>query len=132
MKRAYPVIFLKTESGYVAHVPDMDIDTQGADLAEAIEMARDAIGIIGIDMQDDQKEIPLPSNIEDIACEADEIVSMVDIDFAAYRKANDRKTVRRTVSLPSWLDDAATRSGINVSAVLRTALEKELDLDKAI
>lgn len=132
MKRAYPVIFLKTESGYVAHVPDMDIDTQGADLAEAIEMARDAIGIIGIDMQDDQKEIPLPSNIEDIACETDEIVSMVDIDFAAYRKANDRKTVRRTVSLPSWLDDAATRSGINVSAVLRTALEKELEVAKAI
>ena len=132
MKRVYPVIFLKTEAGYVAHVPDMDIDTQGADLAEAIEMARDAIGVIGIDMQDDQKEIPLPSNIEDIVCDVNEIVSMVDIDFVAYRRANDKKTVRRTVSLPSWLDAAATRSGINVSAVLRTALEKELDLDKAI
>ena len=132
MKRAYPVIFLKTETGYVAHVPDMDIDTQGADLAEAIEMARDAIGIMGIDMQDDHKVIPLPSNVEEIVCEADEIVSMVDIDFSAYRKANDKKTVRRTVSLPSWLDDAATRSGINVSAVLRTALEKELEVSKAI
>lgn len=132
MKRAYPVIFLKTEIGYVAHVPDMNIDTQGADLAEAIEMARDAIGIMGIDMQDDHKVIPLPSNVEEIVCEADEIVSMVDIDFSAYRKANDKKTVRRTVSLPSWLDDAATRSGINVSAVLRTALEKELEVSKAI
>ena len=132
MKSAYPVIFLKTESGYVAHVPDFDIDTQGATLAEAIEMSRDAIGIMGIDLQDDYKTIPQPSSIETIECEDDEIVSMVDIDFTAYRKANDRKTVRRTVSLPSWLDDAATRSGINVSAVLRTALEKELDLEKAI
>ena len=132
MKSAYPVIFLKTASGYVAHVPDMDIDTQGADITEAIEMARDAIGIIGIDMQDDHKQIPSPSNINDITCGANEIVSMVDIDFTAYRRANETKAVRRTVSLPSWLDAAATKSGINVSAVLRKALEKELEAAKAL
>ena len=55
MKMVYPVVFTQTDSGYVIHVPDMDIDTQGRDLAEAIHMARDAIGIMGIDMQDDGK-----------------------------------------------------------------------------
>jgi predicted RNase H-like HicB family nuclease len=83
MKMVFPVVFTKTgEDGYVAHVPDMDIDTQGADLAEAIAMARDAIGLMGIDMEDDKKEIPQASNIEDVGCEPGEIVSMVDIDFA--------------------------------------------------
>ena len=132
MKMVFPVVFRKTgEDGYVAHVPDMDIDTQGADLVEAIEMARDAIGLIGIDMQDDKKEIPQPSNLEDVAHEPGEIVSMVDIDFAAYRRANERRTVRRNVSLPSWLDEEAARAGINVSAVLRTAMERELEAVKA-
>lgn len=132
MKMVFPVIFNKTgDDGYVAHVPDMDIDTQGANLAEAIEMARDAIGLMGIDMQDDKKEILQPSKLEAVAHEPGEIVSLVDIDFAAYRRANDRRTVRRNVSLPSWLDEEATKAGINVSAVLRSALERELETVKA-
>jgi len=132
MKAVFPVVFTNTgKDGYVAHVPDMDIDTQGATLAEAIEMARDAIGLMGIDMEDDKKEIPQPSKIKDIKFNEDEIVSLVDIDFAAYRRANDRRTVRRNVSLPSWMDAEATKAGINVSAVLRAALEHELEAIKA-
>ncbi|PKM39016.1 MAG: HicB family protein [Firmicutes bacterium HGW-Firmicutes-9] len=132
MKTVFPVVFTNTgEEGYVAHVPDMDIDTQGATLAEAIEMARDAIGLMGIDMQDSKKEIPQPSKLEDIAHEPGEIVSLVDIDFAAYRRANDRRTVRRNVSLPLWMDEEATKAKINVSAVLQAALKQELEALKA-
>ena len=126
MKRVYPVVFTKVEDGYAAYVPDMKIDTQGDDLAEAIEMARDAIGIMGIDMEDDKKEIPMPSRLEDVTCEADEIVSMVDIDFTVYRRQTDMRTVRRNVSLPSWLNEAADRAGLNVSSVLQSALKQEL------
>lgn len=133
MKMVFPVIFTYTgEAGYVAHVPDMNIDTQGADLAEAIEMARDAIGLMGIDMQDDKKQIPQPSKLKDVVHDEDDIVSMVDIDFDAYRRANEMRTVRRNVTLPSWMDDAASRAGINVSAVLRAALEQRLEEQKAI
>ena len=126
MKRVYPVVFTKVEDGYVAYVPDMKIDTQGDDLAEAIEMARDAIGIMGIDMEDDKKEIPLPSRMEDVTCKSDEIISMVDIDFTVYRRQTDMRTVRRNVSLPSWLNAAADKAGLNVSSVLQTALKQEL------
>ena len=133
MKMVYPVIFTDTgKAGYVAHVPDFDIDTQGADLAEAIVMARDAIGLMGIEMQDGKKQIPQPSKIQDVAHDEGEIVSMVDIDFDAYRRANDRRTVRRNITLPSWLDEAASRAGVNVSAVTREALERELEALKAI
>lgn len=133
MKMVFPVVFTNTgKDGYVAHVPDMDIDTQGATLAEAIEMARDAIGLMGIDMEDDKKEIPQPSKLEAVAHEPGEIVSLVDIDFEAYRRANEKRSVRRNVTLPSWMDSAATREGINVSAVLRAALEQELEARKAI
>jgi predicted RNase H-like HicB family nuclease len=128
MKTAYPVIFTKLPNGYAAHAPDFPLDTQGDDLAEAIEMARDAIGIMGIDMEDDKKPLPKPSPPENIQCEADELVSMVDIDFTEYRRANERRTVRRNVSLPSWLNREAEKAGINVSAILQTALKQELQI----
>ena len=127
MKTVYPVIFTKLEEGgYMAYVPDMEINTQGDNLAEAIEMARDAIGLMGIDMEDEKKAIPTPSNIEDITHSDNDIISMVDIDFTAYRRANEKRTVRRNVSLPSWLNVEAEKAGINVSAVLQSALKQEL------
>jgi predicted RNase H-like HicB family nuclease len=128
MKAAYPVVFTKLDSGYMAYVPDMEINTQGKNLAEAIEMARDAIGIMGIDMEDEKKTIPTPSNPEKIKCGDGQIVSMVDIDFTEYRRANEKRTVRRNVSLPSWLNVEAEKAGINVSAVLQTALKQELNI----
>ncbi|MCL2082688.1 MAG: type II toxin-antitoxin system HicB family antitoxin [Oscillospiraceae bacterium] len=128
MKTAYPVVFTKLTDGYAAHAPDFPLDTQGDDLAEAIEMARDAIGIMGIDMEDDKKPFPKPSGLENVTCEADEFISMVDIDFTEYRRANERRTVRRNVSLPSWLNMEAEKAGINVSSILQAALKQELQI----
>ena len=128
MKTAYPAIFRKLKDGYTVHVPDFPLDTQGDTLAEAMEMARDAMGIMGIDMEDDKKPLPTPSNIASLSCGPGEFTSLVDIDFSAYRRAHERRTVRRNVTLPSWLDDEAKKAGINVSAVLQTALKEELQI----
>ena len=130
MRTAYPVIFTKLPDGYAAYAPDFPLDTQGGDLAEAIEMARDAIGIMGIDMEDDKKPLPKPSAPESVARGAGELVSMVDIDFTEYRRANERRTVRRNVSLPSWLNTEAEKAGINVSAILQAALKQELQTSR--
>ena len=129
MKTVYPVVFTKLEEGgYMAFVPDMNINTQGETLAEAIDMARDAIGIMGIDMEDDKNPLPAPSDPKDIPCAENEILSLVDIDFVAYRRANEKRTVRRNVSLPSWLNAEAEKAGINVSALLQAALKQELHI----
>ena len=62
MKAIYPVLFTPlTEGGYMAYVPDLDINTQGESLVEAIEMARDAIGIVGISLEDMGKPLPEPT-----------------------------------------------------------------------
>ncbi|MEI3122452.1 MAG: type II toxin-antitoxin system HicB family antitoxin [Oscillospiraceae bacterium] len=127
MKLVYPVVFTKLEDGgYMAYVPDLQINTQGEDLPEAISMARDAIGLVGIDMEDDGKPFPAPSN--NVEHPADAIVSLVDVDLLAYRRANERKTVRRNVTLPSWLNAAANEAGLNVSAILQAALKQRLDI----
>ena len=63
MKLVYPVIFTEDPAGgYMAYVPDLEINTQGEDLAEAIAMARDAMGLVGIDMEDDGKPFPAPQS----------------------------------------------------------------------
>ena len=128
MKAVYPVVFTKLEDGYMAYVPDMEINTQGDNLPEAIAMARDDIGLMGIDMEDEHKDVPTPSSMEAVPHEQGEIVSMVDIDFDVYRRAQKRRAVRRNVTLPAWLDMAAEKAGINVSAVLQEALKHELQL----
>ena len=127
MQAVYPVVFTKLPDGYMAYVPDMQINTQGDTLAEAIRAARDAIGLMGIDMQDDQKPIPAPSPVNAVTAGPDVIVSLVDIDFSEYRRAHEQRSVRRNVTLPAWLDTAAEKAGINVSAVLQAALKKELN-----
>ncbi len=129
MKAVFPVVFTKLEDGYMAYVPDMQLNTQGDNLAEAIEMARDAIGIMGIDMEDENESIPMPSELSAIVKERDgDIVNFVDVDFTEYRRRNDMRTVRRNVSLPSWLNAEADRAGVNVSAILQNALKQQLQI----
>lgn len=63
MKNAYPIIMTQGKEFIVAFIPDFNINTQGKDVPDAIEMARDAIGLMGIDMQDDGEALPEASSI---------------------------------------------------------------------
>lgn len=129
MKAAYPIVMTKGKEQIIVYVPDFNINTEGADYADAMEMARDAIGLVGIDMEDDNEKLPKPSSIDEAKSGAENgIVTLVDVDFTEYRRKNDMKTVRRNVSLPSWLDVAAKEANVNVSAVLARALKQELNL----
>lgn len=129
MKAAYPIVMSRGASHIVVFIPDFNINTQGKDYAEAMEMARDAIGLMGIDMEDENEQIPLPSDIGNVQKEHEtDVVTLVDVDLAEYRRKNDMRTVRRNVSLPSWLNAEAEKAGLNVSAVLQAALKRELQL----
>ena len=129
MKAAYPIVITKGQTYFVVDIPDFELNTQGKTVAEAMEMARDAIGIAGIDMEDEHETIPLPSDLSSVKkTNADCIVTLVDVDFTEYRRRNDMRTVRRNVSLPSWLNAEAEKAGINVSALLQGALKQELKL----
>ena len=91
MKNAYPVVMTQGKEFIVVFVPDFNINTQGKDIPEAIEMARDAIGLMGVDMQDDGEALPDTSGLADVQAEAPagSIVSLVDVDFSEYRRKND-------------------------------------------
>lgn len=146
MKQVYPTFIVDTKDGsehpFLVCVPDMDIFTEGDSFADAIEMARDAIGTTGISMEDHKEEIPTPSTQEaaldkvkqdmDIVDFSKGILTYVDVDFTEYRKKIDTKTVRRNVALPSWLNYEAERAGVNVSRILQEALMSTLHLERRI
>ena len=126
MKQVYPVILHpEAEGGFSVSVPDLDIGTQGETVAECIDMARDAIGLWGICEQDAGRAIPEPSVLSP-AHEEGELVTLVDIDFDAYRRAHDMRTIRKNVTIPSYLNDLAERAGVNFSQVLQDGLKQRL------
>lgn len=128
MKQAYPVIITKNKDFFVASIPDFETGTQGESLAEAIEMARDAIGMCGCYMQDEKKDIPIPTDIGNVTKEASDILTLVDVDFDEYRKKHEMRTVRKNVTIPSWLNEEAESANINFSALLQKAIKAELHL----
>lgn len=131
MTVVYPVVLTPTnigaQPGYAVHVPDMALDTQGFSLAEAIAMARDAIGAKGICEQDLGNPLPEPSHAEPPHAPQD-IVTWVDIDFEKYRRANDMRAVRVNVTVPQYLKALGDEQGINFSQTLQKALKEELQI----
>lgn len=126
MKHVYPVILHpELEGGYSVSVPDLDIGTQGETVSECIDMARDAIGLWGICEMDDGRVVPTPALLTP-PHKKGEIVTLVDIDFDAYRRAQDLRTIRKNVTIPSYLNDLAERSGVNFSQVLQEGLKNKL------
>lgn len=129
MKNSYPVILTPDKPGYIVYIPDFDINTEGNSLTEAIEMARDAIGIVGIDIEDGKKALPEPTPIKSVKLNKNDIVTLVDVDFTAYRKKMDNRSVKKNCTLPSWLNDQAEKANINFSACLQRALKEELGIN---
>lgn len=131
MTTVYPVILTKDKDDILIEVPDLEILTEAKSIQEAVVMARDAIGLTGISMQDNGDSIPEPSDIDDIdvskgtfAEVGKGIKTLVDIDFDEYRRKNDNKMVRRNVTLPNWMNRRAEQEHLNVSRFLQDALAK--------
>jgi Uncharacterized conserved protein len=129
MKQAYPIILKKTEQGYYVRIPDFDIGTQGADIPEAMNMARDAIGIVGITWEDEERELPVPRSVAEEPEEGD-VITLVDVDFTDYRRKNENRSVKKNCTIPGWLDYEAEKAGVNFSKVLQEALMQQLNISR--
>ena len=125
MAVVYPVIMSKDKDVYFVTIPDFDINTEGKTLEEAIFMARDAIGINGLQMEDEGKELPIPFSC-DYQKEKDDIETLVDVDFDEYRKKHDNRTVKKNCTIPYYLNVQAEKAGINFSRLLQEALIQKL------
>lgn len=126
MKGAYSIFIKQDGDDFLVRIPDFDIDTQGESIVDAIAMARDAIGLLGIQMEDMDIELPEPNKFKENVDPDYSIVTLVDVDFDEYRKMNDTRLVKKNCTIPYNLSVLAEREGINFSQVLRNALTEML------
>jgi antitoxin HicB len=130
MKYVYPAIFTPLPSGeYDVRIPDLPgCITCGQDLADAIEMAEDAVAMWLCDAEDNHEQIPAPS--DKLQAKEPQFVSLVVADTDAYRKENDNRAVKKTLSIPNWLNSKAEKANINFSQTLQNALIKQLGIER--
>ena len=129
MKYIYPAIISKEGDGYLVDFPDFEsCYTDGDTWEEAIENAEDALALMLWSMESDKKSIPPASNPTSIAVPEGAVLVCVKADTLPVRKLNDKRTVRKNITLPGWLDTIAREHNINFSKLMQNALCKELNI----
>jgi len=129
MKYVYPAIFTPSEDGYDVHVPDLPgCRTCGDTLADAIEMAEDAVAQWLWDAENDREQVPPASAA--LSHEAPQFLSLIKADTEVYRRQMDSRSVKKTLSIPAWLNHKAEAEHVNFSGILQDALMERLHLTK--
>jgi predicted RNase H-like HicB family nuclease len=127
-KLFYPALFHKAEDGgFWISFPDLpECLTDGDDMEHAYEMAVEALGLALTSREEEKEPLPIPSTPDTIFAEPDSFLVIIEFDMAAYKKRTNSKAVKKTLSIPEWLNEEATAMGVNFSQVLQEALIEKL------
>lgn len=136
MLSAYPAYFYEEhEGGYSVVFPDLNhLATQGEDLTEAFAMAIDCLAGYLFTLKQEKEFPPQPSDLKNLNVDDEyteyksAFVNIVTVDVEEYAKLHFEKPVKKTLTIPKWLNDTAVANNINFSNVLQNALLKELHL----
>lgn len=128
-KYVYPAIFTYDDDGINIEFPDIEGCFSCADTdEEALYMAEDVLGLCLLVLEEDKEEIPEPSNLKDIKVEENQKTSLISVWMPTVRKAINNKPIKKTLTIPQWLDVMAREKDINFSYILQEGLKKELNL----
>ncbi|MDR1301124.1 MAG: type II toxin-antitoxin system HicB family antitoxin [Treponema sp.] len=122
MEYVYPVIFHKNEDGsYAISYPDLPgCISEGKSLGNALYMAQSALAQWISYLIDKKQEIPSASSVQAVKTSNGDFVNLI------CAEVKDSRAVKRTVSIPKWMDDKAVQSGLSLSRVLQDALNEKL------
>ena len=126
-KLFYPALFHKSEEGgFWISFPDFpECFTEGDDMKQAYEMTVEALGLALVNRKEEKEEIPDPSDLDKIQNEDGTIV-IVEFDMLEYQRKHNSKAVKKTLSIPEWLNEEAISLNINFSQVLQDALIQKI------
>ena len=130
-KLFYPALFHKSEEGgFWISFPDFpECFTEGDDMKQAYEMTVEALGLALVNRKEEKEEIPDPSDLDKIQNEDGTIV-IVEFDMLEYQRKHNSKAVKKTLSIPEWLNEEAVSMGVNFSQVLQEALMSKLSISR--
>ncbi len=128
-KYVYPAIFTPEETGYSVVFPDIPCCyTCGESMTDALDMARDVLALRLVCMENKHEEIPEPSALKAVTHTDAEFVSLIGCDTIEYRRQNDTRAVKKTLTIPSWLNTMAEANDLNFSGILQDALKHHLNI----
>ncbi|MCC0637056.1 type II toxin-antitoxin system HicB family antitoxin [Clostridioides sp. ZZV13-5731] len=118
------------DNDYEVNFFDFDnIVTYGETLENAYLMAEDALKLELFDLYSDTKEIPTATNLNNLSIEQNQTVILVKVSLKETIKQYDGKYIKKSVSIPSWLEKEAKKNKINFSQTLQEALKDKLDIN---
>jgi len=127
MLKVYPAIILREDSGYSVSFPDLEgCFTDGDTLEEAIEMAQEALGLYLVSLEERDIIVPMSSDISTVECSENEFTTLITTSIEKYRRKN--KAVKKTLTIPQWLNEEAEMRHLNFSSILQKALKDELQI----
>ena len=130
-KYVYPAILTpENDGGYSVLFPDLEgCYTQGDDLADALYMAKDVLELVLYRYEAEKKVIPEPSDLKAIKVDDNEFVSLVSGDTINYIKMYNTKSVKKTLSIPEWLNIKAEEANAPYSQILQQGLKTYLGIN---
>lgn len=127
----FPAILSFDEDGISVEFPDLPgCLTCGDSTEEAISRAKEALGLHIYGMEEDNDLIPEPTNIKNLHLESDQIPVLIDVVMPIHRKAIENHAVKKTLTIPQWLNKEALKHDVNFSQILQDALKDYLGLNK--
>lgn len=128
MKHIYPAVFTEESDGrYSIHFPDLvGTNSQGDDLVDAFDMAKDSLEFYIARRERDGEAIPKASSVSDISVEKNQTIALIEGDTDVYHKEWGSKSVKKTLTIPGWLNARAEAAGVNFSQTLQEALKEKL------
>ena len=125
---SYPAIITHEDNSYWVKFVDLEgCYSDGETLAEAMENAKEAMGLFLEDLVDFPK---CTTDISSIKLEKNQIISFISINLEEHRKKYENKSVKKTLSIPAWLNTLAEKENVNFSQLLQSALIEKLNIDK--
>lgn len=125
----YPAILDYANDGISIEFPDLAGCFSCADTdEEALYMAKDAMRGWILASEDLNENIPEPTPLKDIILEPNQRAVLIDVYLAMYREAHKNRAVKKTLTIPAWLNEIAEREHVNFSFILQNALKEQLRL----
>lgn len=129
MKIIYPAIFHKEDDSYWAEFPDLEgCQSFGDSIKEVFENSQEALEAYTLSLLEEEKKLPKSTDIQTIDIPKNSFVSLVETDLSPY--LNKSKAIKKTLTIPEWLNEAAVKENINFSQTLQEAILEKLSATK--
>lgn len=129
----YPAVFSYDSDGISISFPDLPgCITCGFTDEEAYKNANEALSLHLYGMEEDSDILPDASSIKNIHVEENECVCLIEVWMIPIRDEMQNKAVKKTLTIPKWLDDLALDKKVNYSMILQNGLKSYLGVEERV